>query len=382
MAPTNLQVVTKCFLRKADGTVDYTHGYDFIASHPTVAGLYFVKQGDLIGYMDADGHFVIPLKYDFARVNHLGETILSDNSHWRRILNGETDNFIFITTVFKNGFVGIVDSTGKELVPCSFAEVDIFHASSNFVPVAFRHPLNKRKLIWGMYNIALQMITVMPKEGYESFEKEKNGYVSFISNGKWGLLDCYLGHELITPSSLRPFQVKSCVWQVETSPYSVIDFMFTIAYLGNNWESVANIRWLDYSSNCQLLMLNPVMDLPTTVILSDFNLIECSGPMVFKCHSIDDEKHAHTDTFKLVFMPNYLALIKNAEYQSGYFLKETGDFVTTWSPSFKLTPLVEHAQYIGGGTLLAKTFDGQDIPVTSEMEEEILKCVNDYQYLL
>ena len=172
MTSANFGVAQKYFIRTPDGNIDYSQSYDFIASIPNAAGLYFVLNNNSIGYIDRNGKFTIPLNSDYKRINYRGNTVCNDNSLWKKIHDDVTGTTIFVTPVFKNGFVGLIDSTGKELVPCNFAEVDFINASMNYVPVAFLNHLNKRKLLWGLYDIVDKRISTMPAD----YEKVNGDY--------------------------------------------------------------------------------------------------------------------------------------------------------------------------------------------------------------
>ena len=76
-------------------------------------------------------------------------------------------------------------------------------------------------------------------------------------------------------------------------------------------------------------------------------------------------------------MQNYIGIVRNATYESGYFLKESGEFVKKWTTKCTSMTKQIHAKYLSDGIFSAMTYDGNDIPVTEEMKQEILKRISE-----
>ena len=346
-----LDIVQKYYIRKENGEIDYSHGYDFI-KEDHCKGLYYVRQGDTIGYMNAEGEFVVPLNYDFTR-----KTVRGDTHHkysgWPSWASVPNTNMV-VTDVFKDNQVGLIDSLGNELVPCQFEDVSKDEVSKDFAPITLPTPDDVPKLVMGLYDIPHKKVCVTPQ--YNCVLREWNGYSPFQKGETWGLLHCKTGIEVVPPIYLLDFTVNSNG--------------IAIAFLGGSWEYGRNCKNVS-PEDCHVLVTHGTSALR---ILSGYKWIKFTGPSVVSCWSAkywhrDSDPH---DTFKILKMPNYIALIQNAQYQKGYFQKD-GKFVEKWNCDC-ITDIYQstHARYLHGGTFLAKDYEGRDIPVTSKMELEIL----------
>ena len=340
-----LEIVKKYYVRKEDGEIDYSEGYDFIDEKPSSKGLYYVLQNGHVGYMDANGKLVIPFKYDCTRTTFQGET-RHHFSSWD-LISG-TD--ISITKVYKNNLVGAINHLGQEVVPCEFEDVNTFSFSTSkeFIPVALPSSDNA-KFVWGLYDMKEKRICVTPK--YEEVKQEYNGYASVRQNGKWGLVHCKTGTEVVKPIYLLDFTVNSSG--------------IAIAFLGGTYDG----RYVN-SENCHVIVV--AGSSKASVIISGYKWIEFSGPNVVKCH-IRTSVSKEFDSFKIVKMPDHIVLIKNALYQSGYFLAKTGELVEKWVSGCTTYEKQLHAKYLYGGTFLGKTYDGKDFNVLCPERVAILE---------
>lgn len=346
-----LEVVQKYYIRKKDGEIDYEHPYDLI-KETNHKGLYYVRLNGQVGYMNEDGKFVVPISYDFTRNDHKGKKHFN-HPDWY-VYDAET----VITYVYKDNGVGVINNRGEALVPCEFEDVAIFswQTSENFIPVALPSYDNS-KLVWGLYDVKNKQVSVTPQ--YEEMSKEKNGYASFKKNGKWGLLHCTTGTVVIPAIYLLNFDV--------------LNTGIVIAFLGGSLHHGRNTRYV-YPDDCHIFVVNG--DEPAQLVVSGYDWIESSGPSVMKCRIGSVCKPKQEDNFKILKMPNYIGIVKNASYEAGYFLEESGEFVKEWSTACMAGKHV-HAKYLSGGTFLAMTYDGKYIPVNNQMKLEILECISE-----
>lgn len=339
-------VVQKYYLRKKDGEIDFSRSYDLIEK-TNCPNLFYVLQGDTIGYMDESRKFVIPLVYDYTRKTVRGDTHFKFSADaWARIPNTN----IMVTDVYKDNHVGLIDSLGNVLVPCQFEGVKLFQVSKDFVPIIAPTPDPVfPKLVMGLYDITHKRVCVTPK--YNRVLREQNGYAPFQEGDTWGLLHCETGSVVVPPIYLVEFMVR----------YNGI----TIAFLGGDWEPGKNGP-LVTPEDCHVIVTHGTSALR---ILSGYKWIVFSGPSIVTCWK-EDCSYSYSDphdTFQILKMPNYIALIKNAQYQKGNkYVEERNDGRLCFLQYF-------HAKYLSGGTFLAKDYEGRDIPVTPKMEFEILK---------
>lgn len=346
-----LEIVQKYYIRKKDGEIDYEHPYDYL-KETNQKGIYYVRLGEKIGYMNEEGEFIIPLGYDYTRKNYEGEKRYS-NYDWY-YYDGKT----LITMVYKNNGVGAVNSNGEEIVPCNFEDVGIFDLSENFIPIALPSEDNS-KIVWGMYDVKNKKVSVIPQ--YAKIEREQNGYASFEENGKWGILHCATGNVVIPAIYLLDM--------------NVVDNGIVKAFLGGTYDYGRNVIHVN-PEECHVLVLNGSEQ--ALLVVSSYDWIERSGPYVMKCRIGNQYNPKQEDSFKILKMPKYIAIIKNATYEEGYLLKENGQFVKEWiAGSCTTFSALSHAKYISGGTFSAITYDGKDIPVTNKMKLEILKRLSE-----
>ena len=348
-----LEIVQKYYLRKEDGEIDYEHPYDLI-KETNQKGLYFVLADGHVGYVDEKGEFVVPINYDYTRTTYEGKTNYA-YSAWYDYYDDTA-----ITHIYKDNGVGVINSRGDELVPCEFERVETFSwaTSKNFIPVALPSCDNS-KLVWGMYDIKNKRVSVAPK--YEEIKKEQNGYASFEEeNGKWGILHCATGTVVVPAIYLLDMNVS--------------DTGVVIAFFGGNWEQGMNVRHVS-PEDCHILVLNGTEQ--AQVVVSGYDWIEKSGPSVMKCRIGSEYEPKQEDSFKILKMPNYIGIVKNASYEAGYFLEESEEFVKKWTTNCTTNSEQIHAKYISGGIFLARTYDGKNIPVTEEMKQEILKRISE-----
>ncbi len=347
-----LEIVQKYYLRKESGEIDFEHPYDLIRE-TNQKGLYYVRLNEHIGYVDEKGEFVVPISYDFTRTTYKGGTEYN-HPDWYNYYDDT-----MITFVYKDNGVGVINNSGEELVPCEFEDVEIYSwtASKSFIPVALPSCDNS-KLVWGMYDVKNKRVSVTPQ--YEEIKKEQNGYSSFKENGKWGIVDCSTGVVVVPAIYLLDMNVP--------------DTGVVIAFLGGTWDYGRKVIYVN-PDDCQVLVLNGINQ--TQVVVSGYDWIEESGPSVMMCRIGSKYKPKQKDSFKILKMTNYIGIVKNASYKAGYFLKESGEFVEEWTVDCTSIYKQIHAKYLSGGTFLAMTYDGNDIPVTEEMKQEILKRISE-----
>lgn len=345
-ATKKLDIAKKYYVRKEDGTIDYDHPYDLI-KEAGYKELYLVELDGHFGYMNADGKFVIPLEYDSTRNNYKGERRYVSSS-WQCV----TDE-IAIVEICKNHKLGVANNHGEIVVPCEFEDVKIFSydASPNFIPVALSNSDNT-KLVWGLYDVKKKRVSVTPQ--YDEVGREWNGYASFKENEKWGLLHCSTGTVVAPAIYLLDFTVGSTG--------------LAIAFVGGSWEYGRNTRYVQ-PEETRVLVVNGIDQ--AQVVISGYDWIERSGPSVVNCRIGKQYNPTREDSFKIIKMPNYIALIKNASYEEGYILKETGEFVKEWQIGCDSCGKQKHAKYVSGGVIIAKTYSGKEIPVTYEIMQEI-----------
>lgn len=343
-----LDIVQKYYIRKKDGDIDYEHAYDLI-KETNYKGLYYVRLDEHVGYMNEKGEFVFPISYDSTRNDYKGKKCFELRS-WH-FYNSET----VIACVYKNNCVGVISSHGEEIVPCEFEDVKIFpwEASENFIPVALPSYDNS-KLVWGMYDVKNKQVSVTPQ--YEDMKKERNGYASFKENGKWGILHCATGIVVVPAIYLLDMNVSNTG--------------IVIAFLGGSWKKNRTKIYV-YPDECHILVVKGIEQ--AQIVVSGYDWIERSGPSVMKCRIGTEQE----DSFKILAMQNYIGIVRNASYEAGYFLKESGEFVKEWSTDCTSVYEQVHAKYLSGGIFSAMTYDGKNIPVTDKMKQEILKCISE-----
>lgn len=347
-----LDIVQKYYIRKKNGEIDYEHPYDLIEKANS-KGLHYVRLDGHVGYMNEKGKFVIPIHYDFTRTTYKGKT------HYNHPSWNYFDDDAIITYVYKDNGVGVINSRGEELVPCKFEDVQVFSfkASKSFIPVALPSQDNS-KLVWGMYDVNNRRVSVIPQ--YEEMNKEQNGYASFKENGKWGLLHCATGTVVIPAIYLVDMHVSNTG--------------IVRAFFGGDYEYGRNVRYVN-PDDCHILVVNGAEQ--AQLVVSGYNWVEKSGPSVMKCRIGSEYEPKQEDSFKILKMPNYIGIVRNATYESGYLLEESGKFVKEWRVGCTSYSELIHAKYISGGIFLAKDYDGKDIPVTDEMKQEILKRISE-----
>lgn len=346
-----LEIVQKYYIRKKDGEIDYEHPYDSI-KETNLKGLYYVRLDKQVGYMNEEGEFIVPISYDYTRKTYNGREHyhVSDWYYY----DGKT----VISMVYKNHRVGAINSCGEVLVPCEFEDIKLFShtASENFIPVALPFHDNS-KLVWGMYDVKNKQVSVTPQ--YEEMSKEKNGYASFKKNGKWGLLHCASGREVIPAIYLLDMNAS--------------DTGIVRAFLGGSFEYCRNAVNVN-PEDCHILVVNGIE--PAQLVVSGYKWIEQSGPSVMKCRTGSQYNPKQEDSFKILKMLNYIGIVRNATYEAGYFLKENGKFVKKWTVGCTTYSELVHARYISGGIFSAITYDGKSIPVTNQMKLEILERIS------
>lgn len=347
-----LEVVQKYYIRKKNGEIDYEHPYDLI-KETNHKGLYYVRLDGHVGYMNEEGKFVVPINYDFKRNNYEGKEHFN-HPDWY-FYDSET----VITYVYKDNGVGVVNSCGEELVPCEFEDVQVFpwYTSKDFIPVALPSHDNS-KLVWGMYDVKNKQVSVTPQ--YEEMGKEQNGYASFKENGKWGILHCTTGTVVVPAIYLLDMNVSNTG--------------IVIAFLGGSWDYGRNVKYVN-PDECHVLVVNGIEQ--AQIVVSGYDWIEMSGPSVMKCRIGSEYKPKQEDSFKILTMQNYIGIVRNASYDAGYFLKESGEFVKKWSIGCTSCSEQINAKYLSGGIFSAMTYDGKNIPVTDKMKQEILNCIRE-----
>lgn len=346
-----LEVVQKYYIRKKDGEIDYEHPFDLI-KETNHKGLYYVRLEEHVGYMNEKGQFVVPIIYDFTRNNHKGEKHFNCPDWY--FYNSET----VITYIYKDNGVGVISSNGEELVTCKFEDVEVFpwKTSMDFIPVALPS-YNNSKLVWGIYDVKNKQVSVTPQ--YEEIGKEQNGYASFKENGKWGILHCATGTVVVPAIYLLDMNVSNTG--------------IVIAFLGGSCEYGRNVRV--NPDECHVLVVNGIEQ--AQIVVSGYDWIESSGPSVMKCRIGSEYRPKQEDSFKILTMPNYIGIVRNASYEAGYFLKESGEFVKEWSTDCTSYSEQVNAKYLSGGIFSAMTYDGKNIPVTDKIKQEILKCISE-----
>lgn len=185
-------------------------------------------------------------------------------------------------------------------------------------------------------------------------------YASFKKNGKWGLLHCATGTEVIPAIYLINMDVS--------------DTGIVRAFLGGSYSYGRN-RVLVNPEDCHVLVVNGIEQ--AQLIVSGYEWIEQSGPSVMKCRIGNKYNPKQEDSFKILKMPNYIGIVRNATYEAGYFLKENGKFVKEWTVESTTYSKLDHARYISGGSFSAITYDGKSIPVTNQMKLEILERISE-----
>lgn len=113
------------------------------------------------------------------------------------------------------------------------------------------------------------------------------------------------------------------------------------------------------------------------IVVSGYNWIEKSGPSVMTCRIGNKYNPKQEDSFKILPMKDYIGIVRNASYEAGYFLEESGEFVKEWSTDCTCCFKQVNAKYLSGGIFSAMTYDGKNIPVTDKMKQEILKCISE-----
>ena len=351
-----LGIVPKYYIRKEDGEIDYEHPYDYIEKD-LHGGLHYVRQGGKIGFMDANGKFIVPLNYDFTRITYEGK---KNWHHGNRSWYPVTGTKTWITEVYKNNGVGVVNNRGEEIVPCEFEDTKPFNfsTSEDFIPVAWPNA-DKSGIVWGMYDIKAKKISVTPR--YEDIDKECNGYASFRENGKWGLIHCKTGKVVVPARYLIEFAINKDG--------------IGIAFEGGSWTySGINCKGIN-ADDCHVIVTKGENE--AQVIISGYKWIEFSSKNVVQCWQEHKHKNTESDSFKILPMPEYIGILENAEYEAGYFLEESGEFVERWTVNCTSVSKLEHAKYISGGTVTVKGYDGKDISLTEKILQEIQKRIRE-----
>lgn len=183
-------------------------------------------------------------------------------------------------------------------------------------------------------------------------ESRKIEYDHFQENGNWGLKHRATG-KIVIPAIYRA--------KLNVSYNTGIVKGFLGGELWHHW----NVEIVLYPDECHILVLNGEQ---AQIVVSGYQDWENTGPSVITCTK---ESTKQKDTFKILRMPNYIAIIKNAVYEKGFISKE-GEFSEKSEYSFGPLSIPEpHAKYLSGGIFSAIGYDGKDIPVTEEIKKEI-----------
>lgn len=107
--------------------------YEFIDTFDVSTGLAVVRQNDVYGFADSSGQLVISMRYMYASSFTEGLALVSDSSNRFSFidksgkvaidLKAYNSAFPFVNghaTVEKNELYGLIDKTGKEIMPCQF----------------------------------------------------------------------------------------------------------------------------------------------------------------------------------------------------------------------------------------------------------------------
>ncbi len=331
-------VVQKYYFLKENGEIDYSQAYDLIEETEDCKGLYYVCLDGHAGYMNEQGEVVIPIIYD-----------IDGNSDW-----DDYDDQTMIRTIAKDNYVGLINNRGEELIPCIFDNVSLVDSIKHqrFYPIAFQ-PADDSNRVWGMYDIKEKRISVTPEPKYEDIRQIGNEYASFKKNGKWGLLHCATGTEVIPALYATGIYMPVCGTIITRIGEMV------------NWSE--EVGWRLITKECHVWVVNGAEK--TQLALSGYDYIEDVGSDVMKC-----KKNGQVDSFKILRMPNYIGIIKNALYEVGVL--DNGKFTKKFTTDCA-SDLKWYAKYLSGGTFLAINYDGKNIPVTDEMRQEILKYISE-----
>lgn len=127
-----------------------------------------VKKDGKYGYINLNGEVVVPFAYEVAQYFSGGFAVIGNNKLY-----------------------GIIDRTGKEIIPVQYSRIDTYGSGPGI-----RYVKDKK---YGFYDIRLKKEVVSPKYDFAGLFSE--GISAVQLNGKWGFIDLK-GKEII------PFQFE------------------------------------------------------------------------------------------------------------------------------------------------------------------------------
>lgn len=142
----------------ANNSVAPSGGVKYQIAGEPCCGMTPVREGLLFGFINSRNEYVIKAQYE------------------------ETGNFVVgFACVKKNGKWGVIDTTGKEVIPCSYDDLELQDGTGYRI----WRVLNGKK--WGLVS-AVNGAVVVPVK-YDAIGDISYDRISMKINGKWGYFD-------------------------------------------------------------------------------------------------------------------------------------------------------------------------------------------------
>lgn len=148
-------------------------------------GMAIAKKENLLGVINPKGKVLIPFEYEAIDLGEVKRGFPSnDNTYFREVSKKIKGDTIHLIRVMKNGKQGVVDETGKEIIPCNYLKIYRLRYQYIGIENDFKGVVS----VDGKIIVSPEYNSVIPKEYGFSVRKE----------GKKGILDRQ-GEEIIPP---------------------------------------------------------------------------------------------------------------------------------------------------------------------------------------
>lgn len=189
---------------------------DIIAFHEGLSSALLSKSSDLLyGFVDKTGKTVISPRFDDPAIFFNGIAMVNIRDDWQNRYTAFIDkqgNEI-MKVVEKGNLKGVVDASGKEVIPCKFKSIDCYDSG-----YLLTTGMNKMQGIWSIKDrkeIAAPMYEILPDDnnvlGCKTFVKD-NSVIIVKKDGKYGAIN--IDGKEIVPCVYEYVQVEKGVIEV------------------------------------------------------------------------------------------------------------------------------------------------------------------------
>ena len=183
--------------------------YDWYSA--SIYGLRIARNGAYFGFIDNQGEVVIPLSY--ANAGFFSEEglapVCNQEGKWGYIdtMNNVVIPFIYdVALSFENGLAivghsrkgeqgfwhGMIDTTGKEVIPTEFLEIEhAYYSNGQYRDAGLIRALKRGTLknATGYYNYAGELVIPFVEGANEDFRAFYNGLAAVKQKGGWGYMN-------------------------------------------------------------------------------------------------------------------------------------------------------------------------------------------------